>query len=164
MKITPLDIEKQQFKTGFRGYNVADVDAFLGMVAREFESITVENIELKDSLKRREALLSEFRAREEALKDTMITAQKATSEIKVAAQREAQLITAQAEFQAEKIVSAAEDRKLRIIDDINELKRQRVQWVAHLEGLIESHRKLLEVQKTGTALALDEKFAGGTAA
>jgi cell division initiation protein len=150
MKITPLDIEKQQFKLGFRGYSTADVDAFLGLVAREYEALTRENIEFRDELKRRTTQIEEFRAREEALKDTMVTAQKATQDIKESAKKEADLIIAQAEFHAEKVISAAQERKTKVIYEINELKRQRIQWLAHLEGMIEAHRKLLEIQKTDT--------------
>ena len=156
MKITPLDIEKQEFRQGFRGYRVAEVDAFLDLVAREYEEISRENIALKDELKQRTAQIGEFRGREEALKDTMVTAQKATSEIKDAARKEADIIISRAEFQAEKIIANAHERMVKILDDINELKRQRAQWVAHLEGLIEAHKKLLEIQKTDTQLAKDD--------
>lgn len=156
MKITPLDIEKQEFRTGFRGYHVAEVDAFLDLVAREYEELTRESISLKDELKQKAAAIDEFRSREEALKDTMVTAQKATSEIKDAARKEADIIISRAEFQAEKIIANAHDRMVRILDDINELKRQRAQWIAHLGGLIEAHKKLLEIQQTGTELAKDD--------
>ena len=156
MKITPLDIEKQEFKVGFRGYRVAEVDAFLDLLAREYEELTRENISLKDALQQRNAQIEEFRGREEALKETMVTAQKATAEIKDAARKEADIIVSRAEFHAEKIIANAHDRMVNILDDINELKRQRVQWIAHLEGLIEAHKKLLEIQKIDTRLVKDD--------
>jgi cell division initiation protein len=148
MKITPLDIEKQQFKVGFRGYSVVDVDSFLGLVAREYEALVRENMELGEKVKELAERLEVLRQREEALKDTMVTAQKATQDIKEAAKKEADLIIAQAEFHAEKVLAGAQERKVRVFDEINELKRQRIQWIAHLEGLIDSHRKLLELHKS----------------
>jgi len=45
---------------------------------------------------------------------------------------------------------------VKILDDLSELKRQRAQWIAHLEGLIEAHRKLLDIQKTDAHLARDD--------
>ena len=33
MKITPLDIQQQQFKTRFRGFDIREVDAFLEQMA-----------------------------------------------------------------------------------------------------------------------------------
>jgi len=147
MKITPLDIEKQQFKKALRGYSVFDVNAFLGLVAREYGVIASENIALSDEIKRKAAELSEHRSREEALKDTMISAQKAVADIKESALREAAQIKAEAEFQAEKIITAAEQKRLRVVEEINELRRQKLQWLSHLGALIESHKKLLDVQK-----------------
>jgi cell division initiation protein len=155
MKITPLDIEKQQFRRSLRGYSVNEVDTFLDLVAREYEEALRENIEVKDELKRKTAQVDEFRTREEALKETMVTAQKATAEIKDAARKEADIIMARAEFQAEKVIANAHDRMVKILDDINELKRQRAQWIAHIEGLIEAHKKLLDIQKTDSQLARD---------
>ena len=49
-----------------------------------------------------------------------------------------------AELQAEKIVQAAHGRFLRIVDDINELKRQRLQFETNVRTLVESHVKLLD--------------------
>jgi len=48
------------------------------------------------------------------------------------------------ELQAEKIVQGAHQRFLRIVDDSNELKRQRVQFEAGVKSLAEGHLRLLE--------------------
>jgi len=59
MKITPLDINNQKFRTKFRGFDVRDVDDFLQAVAEEletcFESFLRFNIELLDTWNKREA-------------------------------------------------------------------------------------------------------------
>jgi len=39
MKITPLDIQQQQFKTRFRGFDIREVDAFLEQIAETFEGL-----------------------------------------------------------------------------------------------------------------------------
>ena len=58
MKITPLDINNQKFRTKFRGFDVRDVDDFLQAVAEEletcFESFLRFNIELLDTWNKRE--------------------------------------------------------------------------------------------------------------
>ena len=43
MKITPLDIQQQQFKTKFRGFDVREVDTFLEQMADAFEAMLREN-------------------------------------------------------------------------------------------------------------------------
>jgi len=48
VKITPLDIQQQQFKGKlFGGLDPEDVDAFLQMVAQEMEALIRKNSELK---------------------------------------------------------------------------------------------------------------------
>ena len=48
MKITPLDIRKQTFKKQFRGIDAEEVQAFLEMIAEEFERLSSENIKLTE--------------------------------------------------------------------------------------------------------------------
>src|SRR5512132_2941094 len=144
MNITPLDITQKQFKKVFRGFDPEEVEAFLGLVAVEFESLVKETLALREDNQRKAEDIAEFRSRERALQETLVAAQKASEEIRDSARKEAEITISDAELQAEKIVQAAHGRFLRIVDDINELKRQRVQFEANVRTLAESHLKLIE--------------------
>jgi DivIVA domain-containing protein len=53
VKITPLDIQQQQFKGNmFGGLDSADVDAFLQTVSGEMEDLIRENTELKEQARK----------------------------------------------------------------------------------------------------------------
>ncbi|MBW1810150.1 MAG: DivIVA domain-containing protein [Deltaproteobacteria bacterium] len=143
MKITPIDIRQQQFGKTFRGLDPREVDSFLNLISDELESVLRENNQLKEDIARTGRIVDEYRDRERALKETMITAQKITDDIKESARKEAEVILSQAELQAEKIIHAANDRLVKIIEDINEIKRQREQMHVNLAGLVKSHRRLL---------------------
>ena len=145
MKITPLDIQQQRFRTVWRGLDRAEVDAFLNLVASEVEALFRDNHDVKEELRRTRNMLDQFREREQALKDTMITAQKITEDIKHAARKDAEIIVGQAELEAEKILQNAHSRLISIIDDIHELKRQRAILRENLKGVLETHKKLLEI-------------------
>jgi cell division initiation protein len=145
MNITPLDITQKQFRRVFRGLDPEEVEAFLGLVASEFEALVKESLALRAENQRKSEEIAEHKSRERALQETLVTAQKASEEIRDAARKEAEITISDAELQAEKIVQAAHSRFLRIVDDINELKRQRVQFEANVKTLAESHLKLLEV-------------------
>ncbi|MGC4114175.1 MAG: DivIVA domain-containing protein [Myxococcales bacterium] len=148
MKITALDIRQKQFKSAMRGHDRKEVEAFLDLVASEFEEVVKENITVKDDLKRKQQKIDEYREREKTLQETMVTAQRISEDIKAAAKKEAELILNEAELQAEKIVADANRKLVQIVDDINELKRQRVQFEAQVKGVIEAHLKLLETFRT----------------
>ena len=147
MKISPLDIQEQRFRTAWRGLDRAEVDAFLNLVASELESLIRENHDLKEELRRARNMLDQFREREQALKETMITAQKITDDIKHAARKDAEIVVGQAELEAEKILQKAHSRLIAVIDDIHELKRQRAVLTQSLKGTLETHQRLLEIQK-----------------
>jgi cell division initiation protein len=144
MNITPLDITQKQFKKVFRGLDPEEVEAFLGLVAVEFESLVKEALALREDNQRKAEEIAEFKSRERALQETLVAAQKASEEIREASRKEAEITISDAELQAEKIVQAAHARFLRIVDDINELKRQRIQFETNVRTLVESHVKLLD--------------------
>ncbi len=148
MKMTPLDIRQKRFEVNFRGYSKKEAEAFLELTAGEFEEVVRENISLKEELKRVQARLEQHLDREKALQETMVTAQRISEDVKAQAKKEAEVVVADAELQADKIVASANNRLVELIRELNELKRQKVQFESHLEALVDSHKKLLDSWKT----------------
>lgn len=147
MKISPIDIRESRFKLALRGYDKKDVEAFLTMVAREFENLIRENNELKETIKMLNNQIEEYKSREASLRETVMAAQKVASEMKEAAKKEADIILSRAEFQADKIIENASRRVAELMKDISELKRQKVEFINRLQMLLEGHMKLLAIQK-----------------
>ena len=145
MKITPLDIQQQQFAVRFRGFDVREVDSFLEQIVDEFESMIRENADQQREIKRLRGEIQEHRDREEAFKDAMVNAQKALDDMRINAEKEAELIVAEGEMKAEKILSTAHNRLTQLHEDISELKRQRMQLEVELGSVLETHRRLLEM-------------------
>jgi cell division initiation protein len=144
MKLTPIDIQQQQFRSTLWGFDAKEVDAFLDQVAASFEELIREGNGLREDLRHKDAQLDEHRDREKALKETMLTATRIADEVKQGARKEAEIIIGQAEVQAEQIIQNAHTRLARVMDDITELKRQRAQFEATLRSMIAAHQKLIE--------------------
>ena len=147
MKITPLDIQQQQFKTKFRGFDVREVDTFLEQMADVFESLQSENKRLRKEIKRLQLEGQGYREREESFKRAMLNSQKVLEQMKQNARKSAELVVAEAEVTAEKILNRAQNRLAQLHEDITELKRQRMQIEVQIRSVIESHAKLLEIGK-----------------
>lgn len=148
MQIKPLDIQQQQFRgRWFGGYDAREVEAFLELVAHEFEDILNQNAVFKEDLRRKENTLAEFREKEEMLKQTMITAQKISEGIKVNAQKESELIVSEAQLRAQELMNSAQLRSLEIMEEIKELKRQKFEFEATLRAAIETHLKMLDADR-----------------
>ena len=155
MKLTPLDIQQQQFRTRFRGFDIQEVDTFLEKMAESFEALLTANDALHEKNKRRELECQGYREREETFKRAILNSQKVIEQMKENARKSAELIIANADVKAEKILNSAHHRLAQLHEDIEELKRQRMQIEIQIRSIIEAHKKLLDIGDE-QAKALDE--------
>jgi len=144
MKITPLDIQQQQFKVKtFRGLDPDDVDAFLQTVAGEMENLIRDNNELKEQQARHNREMVDIAERERELREVLISAQRVIEEMKSNARKESELIVSEAELKAARIVMDAErqlgDLKIRI----EEVNRQKIQFEMSFKALLDSFARQL---------------------
>jgi cell division initiation protein len=149
MKMTPLDIQQQQFKTRFRGFDVREVDTFLEQTAGAFETLQRENEEYQEEIRRLELEIQGYKKREETFKRALLNSQKVLDQMKENARKSAELIIAEAEVKAEKILNKSHNRLAQLHEDIAELKRQRTQIEVQISSVIEAHSRLLEISKEG---------------
>jgi cell division initiation protein len=148
MKITPLEIQQQQFKGKmFRGLDPDDVDAFLQIVAQEMEDLIRENSEIKEQLRKNSEAISEMSSREGQLRETMLAAQKITEEMKANSQKEANLIISEAELNAEKILADSNLKLAQLNSQIQDLRREKLQFETALKSLLDTHYKLLALDE-----------------
>ena len=155
VKITPGDIQQQQFKIRFRGFDIREVDVYLERLAEAFESLLEENEKFREKIERLNLESEGYKKREEIFKRAILNSQKVLEQMKQNAQKSAELIVAEAEVNAEKILNRAHNRLAQLHEDIAELKRQRMQIEVQIRAILESHTKLLDIEKED-AKASDE--------
>jgi cell division initiation protein len=144
MRIAPLDLRQQRFRTAVRGFDRTEVVAFLTEAADDYEHALREIDRLRQDLLRMEALLSEHRERETNLRNTLLTAQRLADEVKTAAENEAKMIVREAEGRADLIVQKAGVRLEEIERDIIELRLRRRDVEGSLESSIQALYRALE--------------------
>lgn len=148
MKISPLDIQQQQFKGKlFGGLNPDDVDSFLQAVAQEMERLNRENATFREQTQKMTAEADVLAQREKDLRETLLAAQRVTEEMKINAQKEADLIVAEAEVRAERILADTENKLVQLKNDVQELRRQKIQFESAFRSLLESHNKMLSINE-----------------
>ncbi len=148
MKITPLDIQQQQFRGKLLGgLNPEEVDSFLQQVSREMEELIRDNDGLKEQIRKAIARDEELTLREKELRETLLSAQRVIEEMKANAQKEAELIVAEAELKAEKLVAGSENRLIQLNNEIQELQRQKIQFESSLKSLLDSYYKMLSLNE-----------------
>jgi cell division initiation protein len=148
VKITPLDIQQQQFKGKlFGGLDSEDVDAFLQTVSGEMEDLIRENTDLKEQARRVSADMDDMKQKESNLRETMLAAQKITEEMKANSQKEATLLISEAELKAEQIIADADRKLAELKNQIQELRREKLQFETALKSLLDTHYKMLALDE-----------------
>jgi cell division initiation protein len=140
MALTPLDIQQQRFRIGFRGYDPKEVEGFLEQAANACEDLQRENLRLNE----------EYKGRESTFKRALLHSQKVLDQMQENARRKADVIVAEAQTKADKLLQHAQNRMAQLQEAIADLKRQRVQVEAEITFVIESHRRLLEAGREAT--------------
>jgi cell division initiation protein len=144
MRITPLDVRKQEFRKGMRGLDPDEVYAFLATVADEYEAALNDNKALRERLLELDDKVQEYRTIERTLRDTLVTAERVTVESKDNARREASLIVKEAQLQAERSLRDISSEALRLRQEIQRLRSQRDAYVAKMRVVAESHVKFID--------------------
>jgi cell division initiation protein len=143
VKITPLDIRKQTFRTTFRGLDAEEVQAFLDVAAEEFERLNAENIELRERQASLREEVDRFRNLEATLQETLRTAQRASDEVLDNAKKEARLIIREAELRGNRAIEKARIHVQGIRDEIVGLKNQRDMFLARFNALVQAQSDFL---------------------
>ena len=144
MRITPLDIRKQEFRKTMRGLDTDEVYAFLGTVADEYEAVLSDNKRLREHIVQLEERLKEFKSMETNLRNTLMTAEKITVEAKENARREADLIVRGAEVEASQSSEAIRAHTQQLRREIFELKKHKDNYIIRLKTLLDSHRNVID--------------------
>ncbi len=155
MKITPLEVKRQQFKKGMRGYDIVEVETFLEMVSNELEDLLKENKDLKDKIIELETQLYDYKNMEKTLQQTLMQAQEASGKSIENSRKEAGLIVQEAELKASQIVDKARLDFARAKEEISSLKARKESILGKLKVLLKSELDLI------SALSIDEEDLSG---
>jgi cell division initiation protein len=141
---TPLDVRQAKFSTAMRGYDRAEVNAFLLEAADGYEQGMRENERLRQEVTRLDASLTQYRELENALKGALMSAQKVSDDMKETASLDAARIIREAEGRAELITHKAQSALEDIQREIDGLRLKRRESEVALESIIAALHNTLE--------------------
>ena len=153
MKLSPLDIRNQQFKTKtFGGLDADEVRAFLNQIAVDVEEICRENIDAADRLKFAQEQISHYQSIEKSLQDTALTMQKVLEQKSEDAKKEAEIILAEARNVAHKETEAIRLESADLKREIQILKDQRKNYFIRMRSVITSQSQMLDALENDTEM------------
>ena len=169
MKLTPLEIRKREFDRSLRGYDPQEVEAFLDMIAEQWQDLKDEHRRLEKKVEELEGQMDHYRKVEEALQTALDqTRENAEQQIENAREKaetivekakadarameqEAEQIVEKAEADAEDIKRQARAEREQLKADVQRLRARRTEAVAQLRAFLQSELEVLEDYATAQA-------------
>jgi len=149
MRITPMDIEQQEFTRSFRGYNEEEVDDFLDKIVKDYEELINENVRLNEEIERMQEKLKEFSQIEETLRSALLNAQKSAEEMKGRVESEAKIIIEKAELEAKSLKQQVFQREDLVKNEIDNLRRYKFTFKEKFKSMLNLYLKMLETEDFG---------------
>ena len=167
MRISAIDIKKQEFKKSFRGYDVGEVEAYLDTVANQFENLWRENENLKEQLLRVEEEMKEldgeiqvYRENEKTFQKAIVKSQDMAEEVLGNAKKRAELITKEAEILVSKTKLTAQEEFVNLKTELEELRVKNESIIDEIKNfLIEKLNTLEEYSRNRKILRLESSIS-----
>ena len=147
MKISPMDIQRQEFARVLRGYDREEVRTYLNIVAEEVAALQRERDSFDQQVQNMQGLLDEHRQREVILKNTLLTAQRVSEEIREVARKQSESVVKEAEMQADRLLELAQGRAHEVERGILELRAQRTALRTDIRSVLTRLTHLLDLQE-----------------
>jgi DivIVA domain-containing protein len=169
--LTPLDVRNKRgdFKKMMRGYDPAEVDVFLELVAERLETLVRENLQLRERTNTLQSQVETQTGREQAVQDALVTAQELRADIQAQSQREADHAMREAEGESRRMIAEAEVEARRLLaeaeaevrarlrgigrqldhaqDSMTDLERRRVRFLKEFRGLLQRELDVIDVEE-----------------
>jgi len=163
MRLSAIDIKKQEFKKSFKGYDVSEVEAYLDTVANEVEKLNRDNESLKEQItkleeegKELENEIDVFKENEKSFQKAIVRSQDMSDDVIENAKKRAELIVKEAEIMASKTSIAAKEDFVNLKQELDELRQKNENIIEDIkEFLIEKLNSIEEYSRNRTIIRLE---------
>jgi cell division initiation protein len=166
MKLSAIDIKKQEFKKSMRGYDVSEVEAYLDTVGNAFENMNREMEALKEQITKlqeeKEDLASEiqvYRENEKTFQKAIVKSQDMAEEVLENAKKRAELIIKEADILSSKTKIQAQEEFVNLKQELEELKSKNENVIEDIRNyLIEKLNSIEEYQRNRKIFKLENNI------
>ncbi len=145
--LTPVDIENKTFERSFRGYNYDEVDNFIDLVMKDYETLYTENSKLKAEIASLKSSLTEYKTMKETLQNSIIIAQSASDDVKKNAEEKASTVVKEAELKAANVIKGANDEVSKLKSSYDSIKMEIESYKSSIRGMCSGMLEMLDKMK-----------------
>lgn len=142
--LTPQEIQNKKFRKEFRGYDPAEVDAFMAEVVKSYERLLQDNMDLKENVERLTTKLEHYQQMEATLHSTLVIAQETAEEVKLNAKRESELTMKEIEVRGQRLLDEANAKVRRMNVEVEELRKQAQVFRIRQKTLLSAQLEMLK--------------------
>lgn len=139
MLLTIENIQNQQFNQRFRGYDMAEVDAFLDKIAESYLFLSTENNKIKEELDRIKKERTQSIDEEQSFKNAIISAQSFADDIKSKAESHATRLKEDAKEKSTSILENAQQEMNTLQDQISLLAGEKERIKDELRSFLNTY-------------------------
>ena len=143
MKLTALDIRKQEFARTFRGYDPEEVESFLQVVAIGWQEIVDELRRSQEKISEQQLKLEHYMKVEEALEEALQTARSSARQTIESAEKKASDLLEEAENRIVSLQKEADTNRLEIKRETARYAVRQQEIVAKLRAFLVSEMEML---------------------
>jgi len=167
MRISAIDIKKQEFKKAFRGYDVGEVEAFLDTIANQFENLWRENEALKEHIakideekKELDSEIQVYRENEKTFQKAIVKSQDMAEEVLENAKKRAELIIKESDIMATKTKLNVQEEFVNLKQELEELRTRNESIIDEIKNfLIEKLNSIEDYSRNRKLLRLDTNIS-----
>ena len=166
MRLSSIDIKKQEFRKSMRGYDVSEVEAYLDTVGNSVENLFREIEALKEQVTKlqedKEELTNEiqvYRENEKTFQKAIVKSQDMTEEVLENAKKRAELIIKEAEILSSKTKVQAQEEFMNLKLELEELKARNENIIDDIKNyLAEKLNSIEEYQRNRKIFKLENNI------
>lgn len=142
--ITPVDLENKEFKKGFRGYDIDEVETFLTELSKDYAKSYRENASLKDKNAILTDAIENYKEMEETMRSAIISAQRTSEEILRNAHEQADTIIKEAKLKASEIMNELDKDVQALKRETEEIEGRNMLLRAKLKAVLNTYLGMLD--------------------
>lgn len=166
MRLSSIDIKKQDFKKSMRGYDVSEVEAYLDTVGnnvenlfRELEMLNEQIAKLKEEKEELTNEIQVYRENEKTFQKAIVKSQDMAEDVLENAKKRAELIIKEAEILSSKTKMQAQEDFLNLRQELEELKSKNELVIDDIKNyLIEKLNSIEEYQRNRKIFKLENNI------
>lgn len=145
MILQPDEIKRHKFSKAIRGFDPVEVEAFLEIIADNYEKIISEYEDQKEKISEYESNFQEFEINRDNFKREQLKVTKELESLKGKAKKEAKIIIADAKLRSDNIISNAYKEVSRLRQEIDELKMIKSNFITRLKKILRQQIETIEI-------------------